>query len=165
MIEITANIIALIGCILMVAVGYIKDKKIALIVQIIQMILLAITDFMLGSITGTLINILGIIRNILCYKNSLSKLSILIIVFASVYFGYSHNTLGFIGLLPVINNIIFILFINTKSKIGFKILIITSMILWFIHDIYIKSYVTALFDIFTIVSSIIAIIQIKKKTH
>lgn len=163
MIVIIANIIAILGCLLMVSVGYIKNKKTALIVQVIQMILLSITDLLLGSITGTLINVLGIIRNILCYKNKLSKLSILLIIIASVYFGISHNTLGFIGLLPVINNIIFILFINTRSKIGFKILIIFSMILWFVHDLYIKSYVTAIFDIFTILSSIIAIIQIKKK--
>lgn len=165
MIVTIANIIAILGCILMVAVGYIKNKKSALIVQVIQMILLSITDLLLGSITGTLINILGIIRNILCYKNSLSKISIALIIIASVYFGYSHNTLGFIGLLPIINNIVFIIFINTKSKVGFKILIIFSMILWFIHDLYIKSYVTALFDIFTIISSVISIIQIKKKTN
>lgn len=162
MIVIIANIIAIIGCILMVSVGYIKNKKTALIVQTVQMILLSITDLLLGSITGTLINILGIIRNILCYKNSLTKISILIIILISIYFGIQHNTLGIIGLLPIINNIIFITFINTKSKIGFKILIIISMILWFIHDIYIKSYITALFDIFTIITSIIAIIQIKK---
>lgn len=159
---IIANFISIIGCILMVSVGYIKNKKIALLVQTIQMILLSITDFMLGSITGTLINILGIIRNMLCYYNKLTTIPIIIIIIISIYFGINHNTLGIIGLLPVINNIIFILFLNTKSKIGFKILIITSMILWLIHDIVIKSYVTALFDVFTIISSIIAIIQLKK---
>jgi len=60
-----------------------------------------------------------------------------------------------------INNIIFILFMNTKSDIKFKILMIIYITMWLIHDIYIKSYVTAIFDFMTIITSFITIFRIK----
>ncbi|MDE5888643.1 MAG: YgjV family protein, partial [Bacilli bacterium] len=61
------------------------------------------------------------------------------------------------------NSIIFILFMNNKSDIGFKILTIVYVLFWLVHDIYIKSYTTALFDVLTIGTSFYAIINLKFK--
>ena len=51
---------------------------------------------------------------------------------------------------------------NVKDIKKFKYLTITTMLLWFIYDLCIMNYVSALFDLLTIGSNIIAIYQIKK---
>ena len=66
------NIIALIGSILMVYVGVIKDKKGILVVQSLQIGLLAISNLVLNGISGFIINTINFIRNIICYKELLS---------------------------------------------------------------------------------------------
>ena len=53
---------------------------------------------------------------------------------------------------------------DMKDVVKFKYLMIFTMILWFVYDLYIKSYTSACFDFMTIVVSIVSIIQIKRKT-
>ena len=158
---IIGNIFGLIGSVVMIIVGSIKDKNKAILVQTLQLIILAISNLVLGSISGFIINLVSIVRNILSNKNKLNKLAIAIIITISTILTIKINSLGFIGYLPLINNIIFILFMNTKSDIKFKILMIIYITMWLIHDIYIKSYVTAIFDFMTIITSFITIFRIK----
>ena len=82
------NIISLLASVLMTYSGYIKSKGKFLIVQIIQMSLSALSNFILGGITGTIINLVNIIRNVLCYKNKLNKYSIALILTLSISSSY-----------------------------------------------------------------------------
>ena len=50
---------------------------------------------------------------------------------------------------------------DIKNVIKFKILIIFTLIMWLIYDIFIKSYSSALFDFLNIITNIIAIYKIK----
>lgn len=158
---IIGNIIGLIGSIVMVIGGNIKDKNKALTTQTIQLIILGISNVVLGSISGLIINLISVIRNILSNFNKLNKVAIAIIIIVSSLLTIKYNNLGVIGYLPLINNTIFILFMNTKSDVNFKILTIFYITLWLIHDLYIKAFTTAIFDIGTIISSAIAIYRIK----
>ena len=49
---------------------------------------------------------------------------------------------------------------NEKNIIKFKILMIVTAIMWFIYDIVILSYTSAIFEFLTALAAIIAIIQI-----
>lgn len=160
---IIGNIIGLIGSIIMVYGGSVKKRENAIIVQSIQMATLSLNNLVLGSISGFIINIISIIRNLLSYKDKLYKPVIALIIIISILLTIKFNTLGFIGYLPLINSIIFILFMNKKSDIGFKILTIVYVSLWLVHDIYIKSYTTAFFDTMTIFTSTYAIFKLKKE--
>ena len=160
---IIGNIIGLIGSILMVYGGSVRKREKAIIIQTIQMSILSLNNLILGSISGFIINIINIIRNILSYKEKLYKPVITIIIIISTLLTIKFNALGLIGYLPLINSIIFILFMNNKSDIGFKILTIIYVIFWLVHDIYIKSYTTAFFDVLTILTSFYAIITLKIK--
>ncbi len=160
---IIGNVIGLIGSLLMVYGGSVKKREKAIIVQTIQMAILSLNNLVLGSVSGFIINIINIVRNILSYKDKLYKPIIVLIIIVSILLTIKFNTLGFIGYLPLINSIIFILFMNNKSDIGFKILTIVYVLFWFVHDIYIKSYTTALFDALTIVTSSYAIFKLKKE--
>lgn len=155
------NIISLLASVLMTYSGYIKSKGKFLIVQIVQMSLSALSNFILGGITGTIINLVNIIRNVLCYKNKLNKYSIILILTLSISLSLYFNNLNFIGLLPLLSTILYTTLMNIKDIKKFKYLTITTMLLWLIYDICIMNYVSALFDLLTIGSNSIAIYQLK----
>lgn len=155
------NIISLLASVLMTYSGYIKSKGKFLIVQIIQMSLSALSNFILGGITGTIINLVNIIRNVLCYKNKLNKYSITLILTLSISLSLYFNNLSFIGLLPLLSTILYTTLMNIKDIKKFKYLTIITMLLWLIYDICIMNYVSALFDLLTIGSNSIAIYQLK----
>jgi len=71
--------------------------------------------------------------------------------------------LGIIGYLPFVAIAVYTWLINIKDVVKFKILIIFTLVLWVIYDFTVKSYTATLFDMFTIISNVIAIISIKKK--
>lgn len=156
-----ANIIALIASVLMVYSGIVKEKKKIIYVQTIQTLLLVLSNLILGGFTGAIINALSVVRNVLCYKNKLGKKEIIILITLSVALSLIFNNLGFIGLLPIISTVIYILLMNTTNVVKFKVLIIVTMVPWLIYDIAIKSYTSAVFDFINIVANIIAVFQLK----
>ena len=158
---IIGNIIALIASIIMVYSGFLKQKKTILYTQTIQIGLSVLSNIVLGGITGAIINALSCVRNILCYKDKLDLKAKIILIFLATTLSLMFNNLGVIGLLPVISTITYILLINTKDIIKFKWLIIFTMLMWLIYDLFIKSYTSAIFDFMNIVANIISIIQIR----
>lgn len=160
---VVGNIIALIASIIMVYSGFLKQKKRILYAQTIQISLSVLSNLVLGGITGAIINALSCIRNILCYKDKLNIKIKIILIFLSIALSFMFNNLGFIGLFPVISTVTYISLMNTKNVVKFKWLIIFTMLMWLIYDVYIKSYTSAIFDFMNIVANIISIIQIKFK--
>lgn len=158
------NIIALIASILMVVASYIKSKNNIIIVQSIQICLFVISNLILGGITGAIINAANLIRNILCYKDKLTKLNIIIICLLVTILSLCFNNLSLIGLIPLISSLVYTIFMNTKSPFKFKILILISMISWAIYDFTIKSYTSGIFDVISALACIISLFQLKKTT-
>ena len=159
---IIGNIIALIASILMVYSGVLKDKKKVLYVQSIQIGLSVISNLVLNGLSGAIINAISFIRNILCYKGRLGLREKIVITVLSVALIIVFNNLGIIGILPLISTVLYLWLMTTEDIVKFKILIIITMVLWGIYDITIKSYTSFVFDIFTIITNVIAIIKIKK---
>ena len=158
---IIGNIIALIASILMVYSGTLKQKKRILYFQTVQIGMSVISNIILGGITGAIINALSMIRNILCYKDKLGLKEKIIITILATVFTFKFNNLGYIGLLPLISTIVYIWLMSIKNVKKFKLLITFTMLMWFIYDIAIKSYTSAIFDFMNIVANIVTIFQIK----
>lgn len=155
------NVIALIASILMVLAGLQKKKKNILAIQIAQIGLSVVSNIILGGYTGAVINALSCVRDIMCYKDKLGKKEKTIIIILAIGLTIAFNNLSWIGILPLIATIIYISFMDTKDVVKFKILIIFSMIMWLIYDLYIKSYTSGIFDFLSICANIIAIIQLR----
>lgn len=160
---IIGNIVALIASIIMVYSGYLKQKKKILYTQTIQIGLSVLSNIILGGITGAISNLISCIRNILCYKEKLNNIAKVILIILATILSLCFNNLGFIGLLPLISTITYILLMNIRDVIKFKYLIIFTMILWLFYDIYIKSYTSACFDFMNVVANFISIFQINKQ--
>jgi len=129
----------------------------------IQIGLYAISNLVLGGYTGAIINVLCCFRDFLCYKDKLGIKEKVIIIIASTTLSIIFNNMGWIGYLPVISTAIYIMFMSVKDVIKFKYLTIFSMVAWAIYNFYIKLYTGMAFNIFTIITCIIAIVQIYKK--
>ena len=64
-------------------------------------------------------------------------------------------------MLPLISTVSYIWLMNVKNVKKFKLLIAFTMLMWFIYDIVIKSYASAIFDFMNIVVNIVTVFQIK----
>ena len=158
---IIGNIIALIASILMVYSGILKHKEKILYFQTVQIGMSVISNIFLGGITGAIINALSMIRNILCYKDKLGLKEKIVITILAVIFTFEFNNLGYIGLFPLISTVSYIWLMNVNNVKKIKLLIAFTMLMWFIYDIVIKSYTSAIFDFMNIVANIVTIFQIK----
>ena len=158
---IIGNIIALIASILMVYSGMLKQKKKILYFQTVQIGLSVISNIILGGITGAIINALSLIRNILCYKDKLGIKEKIVITILAIILTLKFNNLRYIGLLPLISTVTYIWLMNIKDVKKFKFLIAFTMLMWFIYDIVIKSYTSAIFDFMNIIANMLTLLQIK----
>ena len=155
------NIIALIASIAMVIAGLQKTKKKVLFVQIIQIALAALGNLVLGGYTGAIVNVLNCVRDVLCYKDKMGVKEKIIISVLAIGISLAFNNLGWIGFLPVIATVLYIIYMNTKDDLKFKILVLVVLILWTVYDIYIKSYTAGIFDIISIIANVVTILRIK----
>ncbi len=154
------NIIALIASIIMVYSGMLKSKQKVLYAQTIQICLSVISNIILGGIVGAIVNFISAIRNILCYKDKLNLLSKILITVSVVVLSIKFNNIGMIGFLPLISTIIYLWLMNTKNIIYFKLLIIFTMILWFVYDLFIKSFTSSIFDMMTVITNAYSIFKL-----
>lgn len=155
------NIIALLASLVMICSGLLKNKKQILYVQTIEIMLFTFSNIILGGISGALVNVLNCIRNILCYKNKLNIIAKFIITFLACVLTFSFNNLGFIGLFPLFGSVIYLWLMDLKDIVMFKLLIIFVMILWVVHDLFIKSYSSSFFSVLNIIANVFSIIKIK----
>lgn len=155
-IELIANIVGLVGSLLMVLVGCLKRKKDILLAQNGQLVLLGISNLMLGGYIGAIVNVVAIFRNILCSKNKLNLFWVIIITMVTIIIGVICNSgQGLVSYLPVFASLIFLFFMNLKDMIKFKAMSAFVMFLWFIYDLELHLYTTALFDLITVFSCLI----------
>lgn len=159
---IIGNIIALIASLLMVYSGILKEKKKILYVQTVQIGLSIVSNIVLGGITGAIINAIGMIRNIICYKEKLGIRAKVIITILAVSLSLRFNNLGLIGILPVISTVTYIWLMSVKDVKKFKLLIAFTMLMWLIYDIFIKLYTSAVFDFMNLIANVVTIFQIRK---
>ena len=156
------NGVALAGAVLMMLSGLIKEKKKILSVQCLQFTLQAISNLILGGVTGFISGIASMIRNVFCIRFDFTlPFKLGFIAFQTVMTLF-FNTGGILGLIPPVSTCIFTWFLDTKSEIVLKRVIIITMLMWVVYDWSIRNYVSFAFDIGTIISNFVGIYSIKK---
>lgn len=158
------NAIALLGSLVMIGIGFLKKKETILLAQCLQCLLMGVGNLVLGGFTGFLSNVVTIIRNLVAFKKDFTTPLKIIFILLQVIPAIKINTLGLIGWLPILAACVFTWYMDTKSDITFKIVIISTMIMWAIYDIVIQNYVAFTFDLFTIASNSYTLIKLKKES-
>ncbi len=144
----------------MVLIGLIKEKRRILYTQCVQFTLQGAANLILGGTSGFIANVVSIIRNLVFSKwKSTIWLKIGFIVL-QLLLALSSLSEGAIALLPIASTVLFTWFIDTKSEVKLKIVIISTQILWVIYDFIHLNYVAVCFDCFTMISNFIGILMI-----
>ena len=80
------NIISFVGSVVMIYVGVLKSKKAILITQGIQCGIMAVSNIVLGGLSGCLTNLITVIRNVYCLKFNYNRpVKIVLIAVGSVF--------------------------------------------------------------------------------
>lgn len=154
---ILGNVLSLFGCAIMVAIGLVKKKEKILLYQCVQYGFMGLGNLVLGAVSGTISNLLGIARNLVFAKTRGSWwLKGLFILVQLAMTAASWNGRA-IEVLPILATVIFVLFLDTKSDVLFKAINIIAMVMWVIYDFSYGNYVAFTFDILTILSSFLAL--------
>ena len=161
---VTANVIDFIAALIQVSSGTIKQKAKILVVQTIQLLMQAVSMLLLGGVTGAVSNVLSCYRNYLCYKEQLNGFWKSILIVASAVMTILLNEQGFLGIIPAAVCTIYIMFMDIKDPVKFKLLVTLSFVPWMFYHFALKSYVGAIFDAATILTNVITLyFMIRKK--
>lgn len=157
-----ANAIDFVAALLQVGSGFVKKKAKILIIQTVQLLMQGVSILLLGGVTGAVSNILSCYRNYLCYKNKLNNLWKFILIAASVVMTLLLNDQGFLGIMPVAICTVYIIFMDVKDPVKFKLLVTLTFIPWVFYHFALKAYVAAIFDVATVLTNGIALWQMKR---
>ena len=161
---IAANIIDFLAAMLQVASGSIKKKAKILVVQIVQLLMQGVSMLLLGGITGAVNNVLSCLRNYLCYKEKLNIYWKAALIAASVALTLLLNDQGLLGIIPVVVCTVYILLMDLKDPIAFKLLVTLTFVPWVFYHFFLQAYVAAVFDVLTILSNAVTLfLMIKEK--
>ena len=159
-----ANIIDFLASILMVASGSIKKKAKILAVQIIQLLMQSVSMLLLGGITGAVNNVLSCLRNYICYKEKMNGVWKAVLIVASIALTLLLNDQGLLGLIPVVVCTVYILLMDIKDPIAFKLLVTLTFVPWVFYHFFIGAYVAAVFDTLSVITNAVTLgIMIKEK--
>ena len=158
------NAISMVGCLIMVGIGFLKKNTHILIAQSVQCLFMGAGNLILGGVSGFICNIVTIVRNFafLKFKNTAA----LKIFFIVLQFLLSIGTLsaGWISWLPIIAAALFTWFLDTKSEARLKVIILTTMVMWLIYDLHYRNYVASAFDVMTLFSNSMGLHMILKNS-
>lgn len=145
---IIGNIFSLLSAIC-IAISVIKKSKADLIWwQILDVVFCILSNIALYTYAALTTNSIALIRNILAYKNKLTKNITWILLILCIVVGLWANNRGIIGLFPIIASASYTIFMyTTKNEQQMRWALVSNLILWFVHDIYVQAYPSALTDI------------------
>lgn len=158
-----ANIVSFIGALMMVGIGLLKKKHQILLVQSVQFMIQAGANLMLGGVTGAVSNGVSVLRNVFCLRWEYTTRWKIVFLAVQIIFSAGVNTMGLLGWLPVISMIIYTWFLDLKSEIQLKIVMIVAQLMWVVYDFTLMNYVSFTFDILTIISNLLGIRLILKE--
>jgi hypothetical protein len=83
----------------------------------------------------------------------------IILIIASIGFTIALNDQGFLGIIPAAVCTVYIIFMDIKDPVKFKLLVTLSFVPWAIYHFVLKSYTGAAFDALTVVTSTVTLIK------
>lgn len=157
---IIANIFSLIGACFIGYSTFSKKKDKMLYLQTADCFFNSISCLLVGSFSAMSTNLICMIRNYINAKGKMSnKLSYLFAIFILII-GIAINKKGLIGLLPPIASVEYTILSargTTAKHLNYALLI--NLILWFIHDCFVKLYPSMIIDCIIIFLIIINIFK------
>ena len=151
------NAVAMVGCVIMVLVGFLRKKEKILIAQCFQFGFLSAGNLILGGMSGFISGVVSIARNLVFARTGGSRNWKIAFIIMQTVLTFMTGWPGVLGCLPLVSGIILTWFIDAESDLVFKLVLIAAQVTWVIYDWHYCNYVAFTFDIFTILSNLWAI--------
>lgn len=157
------NLVSLAGCLLMVAIGFVRKKERILGLQCIQFGIMCTGNLILGAWAGAIAGMVSIARNLAFFKREGTlKLKLLFIVI-QLLLSWSSLQTGWLEWLPLLSTVLFTCFLDVKSEVLLKIVLIFAQSFWLVYDLCYRNYTTMIFDFLTMVSTTIGMVMILRE--
>ena len=156
------NAVSMIGCLIMVAIGFLKKKSHILIAQSVQCCFMGFGNLILGGVSGFICNIVTILRNLVFVKYPVTTKLKITFIGLQLLLSLGSMSLNVITWLPLLSASLFTWFLDTASAAKLKIVILCTQVMWLIYDLYYRNYVAAAFDIMTMCSNLIGLFMVIK---
>lgn len=157
------NSISMVGCLIMVGIGFLKKKSHILIAQCVQCLFMGVGNLTLGGVSGFVCNIVTILRNLVFLKFQNTTFLKVFFILLQLILSWSSFSAGFISWLPLIAAALFTWCMDTRSEARLKIIILCTQVLWLTYDLYYRNYVASAFDVMTMVSNLIGLYMVTRK--
>lgn len=162
MVLLLGNLAAFAGCMIMVAIGFVRKKEKILAAQCVQFGFLALGNLILGATAGFISGVVSIVRNLIFTRTkgtTALKLGFIAVQLLLTAFTWKGQM---IECIPVLATVLFTWFLDTKSDVLFKLVIITGQAMWACYDWYYLNIVAFAFDLLTIGSNLVGLWMIRK---
>lgn len=125
-----------------------KDKTSLVRWQILDVVFCILSNIALFSYSALTTNSVALVRNVLAYKNKLTKLMTLILFVLCIIVGIVANNRGVIGWFPIVASSSYTIFLyTTKNDQQMRYALISNLLLWLVHDVCIQAYPSAVADV------------------
>ena len=161
---IIGNGISLFGGIFLILSMCVNDSKQAYKYQFLEAFVVAISSIFFLSWTGVVTMGIAALRNAMVYKDKLTFNWTLFFAIISVIIGVSVNTLGIVGLLPIIA-IVQITLCNyyLKNIKYIKLSFIVNTSIYIVYFFAILDFTSAIIQIITVLFGIVSLIRLIKQ--
>ncbi len=160
------QIIGGLGYLLLALSYYKKDKKNILLLQILSYVMFVIHYYLLGGITGSICNLLGLVGFLIIYffENKTKKLPILIIPIVLGIIIISLFTFkDLYSIFPIFASISVLISFLEKDTHVIRLIGVFSAICWLVYAVYCNSYVAIIFEVLLLLSTFISVLKNNRK--
>ncbi len=162
------NVISLIAGIFIIISMWVNDEKQAYKHQFLNAFILMISSVFFFSWTGVVTMAIAASRNLMVYKDRLTLRWTVFFIVISIVLGVLVNTMGFVGLLPIIAIVQITLcnyYLKTikKIKVGF----IVNSAIYIVYFLAIWDFASAAIESFTALVGVVALARLvmSKSSH
>ena len=156
------NAISMIGCLIMVGIGFLKRKQHILMAQSVQCLFMGAGNLILGGVSGFICNVVTILRNMVFARWNVTVPLKVFFIALQVVLSLGSLGDGLICWLPILATAVFTWFLDTKSEARLKVVLLFTQVMWLAYDIYYHNYVATTFDVLTMCSNLIGFFMVRK---
>lgn len=143
-----------------------KNAKSVLWVQCLSQVFYGLSTLFLGGYSASVQNVVSLIRNLVAIRGIEKKWLEWTLLVSGIVFGFCFNTLGIIGVLPILANVEYTLavFRYKDNERALKIAFLFNVIMFIIFNAVIRNFVGFIANIVLLVTLITYLVKNPKKS-
>ena len=161
--QMLGNLASLIGSLLMVSIGFVREKRRILLAQCGQFAFMAAGNLLLGAIAGVVSNVVSICRNLTFTAVRPTGTLKTAFIALQLVLTLQGGAASPVELCPLLSAVLFTWSLDTESAVRFKAALIAAQALWLIYDACYHNIAAVVFDALTILSNVCGILAIQRR--